>query len=65
MKKKKTLFPTYEKLMIEIVAIVGAAFEHKKITYSQAIGIFESSKHMFIDIVNDEFEKTGDKKNED
>lgn len=64
MKKKKPPFPTYEKLMIELIAIVGPAFENKKITYSQAIGVFESAKHMFIDIVNDEFEKTGDKKNE-
>jgi hypothetical protein len=65
MKKKRMPFPKYEKLIIEIVPIVGCAFENKEISYMQAIGLFESAKHMFIDIVNEKFEKCGDKKNED
>lgn len=54
----------YEKMLIEITSTIGIGFESKKITYWEAIGVFEAAKHLFMEVAEEKFERNGDKKND-
>jgi hypothetical protein len=61
---KKTKQTDYEKMLIEITSTIGIGFESKKITYWEAIGALEAAKHLFMEVVEEKFERNGDKKND-
>jgi len=62
---KKIKHSSYEKVLIELTSTVGLNFESKKITYYEAIGAFDAAKHLFMEVVEEKFERNGDKKHED
>jgi hypothetical protein len=61
---KKIKQSNYEKMLIEITSTIGIGFESKKITYWEAIGVLEAAKHLFMEVVEEKFERNGDKKND-
>ena len=50
MKTKQKKFTEFEKVLFEITGIVGQTFNKNKITYYEAVGVFEAAKHLFIQV---------------
>jgi hypothetical protein len=48
MTNKKIKLTQFETILAEITGIVGQKFHSNKISYYEAIGVFEAAKHLFI-----------------
>jgi len=48
MTNKKMKLTQFETILAEITGIVNQKFHNNKISYYEAIGVFEAAKHLFI-----------------
>lgn len=63
--KTKEKFTEFEKILFEITGIVGQKYGKNKISYFEAIGVFEAAKHLFIQIREENRLNNSDSENED